>query len=82
MGQLIVWSETLGAIPCRIVGRNHAGFLVEAMGTIVPVEKELVYELEPGYTVIGGRIVKEESVSGISKVVLTYVPDCQEVSNG
>ncbi len=77
---LIVWSETLGAVPCRVVGRNHNGFLVEAMGVIVPVEKSQVYELEPGYVVQNGRIVREDPTP-VAKTVLTYVPE-REVGNG
>jgi hypothetical protein len=80
MGTLIVWSETLGAVPCRIVGRNHNGFLVEAMGAIVPVDKAQVYELEPGYTVRNGKIVREDPTP-VAKTVLTYVPE-QGVSDG
>jgi len=77
---LIVWSETLGAVPCRIVGRNHNGFLVEAMGVIVPVDRAQVYELEPGYVVRNGRIVREDSTP-MAKTVLTYVPE-QGVRDG
>jgi hypothetical protein len=50
------------------------------MGAIVPVDKAQVYELEPGYTVRNGKIVREDPTP-VAKTVLTYVPE-QGVSDG
>ena len=75
----IVWSETMGAFPCRVVGRNATHYLVEVNGRVLgPFPHEMVFELDDGHEVTpDGRIVPSESGGGEAPqaTVLTFQPE-------
>jgi hypothetical protein len=58
-GRTVVFSGTLGLMPCEILGRNEAHYLVRVMGMPKPmsVPRALVFELEQGWELQGGRLV-------------------------
>ncbi|HIP96222.1 MAG TPA: hypothetical protein EYH32_03285, partial [Anaerolineae bacterium] len=61
----IVWSETMGAFPCRVIGRNATHYLVEVNGQVLGLPHEMVFELDDGHEVTpDGRVVPSESGSG------------------
>ncbi len=62
----IVWSDTFGAVPCRIIGRNATHYLVEVNGQVLgSFPHEMVFEVEDGHTVTrDGRIVPLEAGTG------------------
>lgn len=53
----VVYSDTLGLVPCQVVGRNDSRYLVRLMGATVHVPKELVFELDDGWELSGGQVV-------------------------
>jgi len=53
----IVYSSVMGLIPCQVVGRNEGNYLVRALGAVMHVPRELVFELAPGFDLVEGQIV-------------------------
>ena len=80
MSKCIVWSNTFGAVPCRIIGRNATHYLVEVDGQVLgPFPHEMVFEVEDDHTVTpDGRIIPSEAGSGGEApqvAVLTFEPE-------
>ena len=73
MSKHIVWSDTLGPMPCKVVGANETHLLVEVSGVTMPVERHLVFELKDGWALHNGQIVPEETGGGKAPQVTTLV---------
>jgi len=61
----IVYSNTLGMMPCQVVGHNGSHYLVRVAGVTMPVPKELVFELEDGWALQGGRLIGPDGADGL-----------------
>jgi len=62
----IVYSSTLGMLRGHVVGRNGSHYLVRVAGVTMPVPKELVFELEEGWDLQGGRLTGPGGASSLA----------------
>jgi hypothetical protein len=76
-----VWSDSLGLMPCEVVGRNRSHYLVRVQGATLPAETWQVFQLADGLTVRNGRIVPvdgEGTEGAIEAALSLFAPPVEE----